>query len=429
MTSKTIIFGACLASTAFVVAPATAQDKPSGEITVWGWNIAAEALEHIVPAFNEQYPDVKVTVQNMGHADLHDRALAGCAAGGVDLPDVVLVENSEAELYWQRFPECFSDMGELGYDDYKDKFPAFKQTELNYDGTAYAMPWDTGPVMVFYRRDLYEQAGIDPAAIETWDDFIAAGKKLDEATDGKVKMAAIEKGGNDDWFRMLAIQNDCFYYGDDGETVTVNQPGCVEALETVKKIWDAGILATGGWDQTIQFFKADAIASVVSGGWYEGTVRSSAPDQEGKWGVYNMPAFKEGGQRLSNSGGSSLAIPASSDNLDAAWAYVTFALGTPEGQIGMMKYRGLPVSLLPALDDPFIHEPQPYWGGQKVWEDMLSDIKDIPVYRSTPYYWDGRSVMIVAMNDYLDGKYDSAQAALDAVAEQISSATGLPIQE
>ena len=64
----------------------SAANAQSGEITVWSWNIAAEALDMLVPDFNKKYPDVKVTVVNMGHGDVRDKALAGCAAGGTDLP-------------------------------------------------------------------------------------------------------------------------------------------------------------------------------------------------------------------------------------------------------------------------------------------------------------------------------------------------------
>ena len=408
---------------------ASAQDKPKGTITVWGWNTAAEAMEHIVPDFNKQFPDVQVKVVNMGHPDVHDRIAADCAAGGTDMPDVTIVENQEAELLWSRFPECFADMKPLGYDAYADKFPAFKKTELTADGKVYAMPWDSGPVMMFYRRDLYKAAGVDPASIETWDDFIAAGKKVAATTDGKVMMATIGKGSDDEWFRMMAVQNNCFYFSLDGKSVTVNQPGCVEALSKGKDIWDAKILNVGGWDQRIQSFKASATASQIFGGWYEGTIRSNAADQSGMWGAYRMPAFKAGGNRASNNGGSSLAISSASGNKAAAWAYVSFALGTDAGQIGMMKYRGLVPALLSATSDPYVKEPQPFWGGQPVWADMLATLPDIPTYRSTAYYTDATGIMKVVVNDYLDGKYKSAKEALYAAAHQIADASGLPIKE
>lgn len=407
---------------------ADAQGKPKGTVTVWGWNTAAEAMEHIVPDFNKQYPDVQVKVVNMGHNDLHDRVAADCAAGGTDMPDVSIVENQEAELLWNRFPDCFADLKPLGYEAFADKFPPFKKTELTADGKVYAMPWDSGPVMIFYRRDLYKKAGVDPQSIETWDDFIAAGKKV-AATDGALKMATIGKGSDDEWFRMMAVQNDCFYFSNDGKSVTVNQPGCVEALSKGKDIWDAGILNVGGWDQRIQYVKASATASQIFGGWYEGTIRSNAADQSGLWGAYRMPALKSGGNRASNVGGSSLAIASASSNKEAAWAFVSYALGTDQGQIAMTKYRGLVPALLSSVDDPYVKEPQPFWGGQPVWADMLATLPSIKTYRSTPYYTDATGIMKVVVNDYLDGKYKSAKEALDVGARQLADASGLPVKE
>lgn len=411
-------------------APAAAQQKPSGEITVWSWNIAAEALDMLVPDFNKQFPDVKVTVQNMGHADVRDKALAGCAAGGTDLPDVVTIENSEAEVYWARFPDCFANLGELGVvDKYKSAFPEFKWPELMAGDAVYSLPWDSGPVIVFYRRDLYEQAGIDPAKIETWDDFLEAGKKMLAATGGKVKMGTIDVGADDAWFRMLANEQGCSYFDAKGETITVNQPGCVNALETIKKLWDAGLLAVGDWGQQIQNVKAGAVAGSLYGGWYEGTIRSNAPELSGKWGVYPIPAAAKGGVRAANLGGSSLAITATSKNKEAAWAYIQYALTTTEGQISMLKNRGLVPSLLAALQDPYVKQPQEYWGGQPIWTDLLATMDKIPPYRGTQFFQETRNIVITVQNDFLNGKHASAKEALDEAANQIASATGLPIAQ
>jgi hypothetical protein len=75
-----------------VTAPVAAAQNtdPSGEITVTAWDVA-EALEGVVAGFNEEYPNVQVTVENLGNQQVYDRGLAGCAAGGADLPDVYAV--------------------------------------------------------------------------------------------------------------------------------------------------------------------------------------------------------------------------------------------------------------------------------------------------------------------------------------------------
>jgi lactose/L-arabinose transport system substrate-binding protein len=401
----------------------------SGEITAWSWNIAASSLKSTIEGFNKQFPDVKVTVEDLGNQQTFDKMLAGCAAGGVGLPDIISVENHESEIFWNQFPDCFVDLKTLGYsDEIAAKFPDFKRTELEMNGKAYAMPWDSGPVAMFYRRDFYEKAGIDPAAIKNWDDFIAAGKKLQEANPG-VTMTQADINGDTEFFRMIANEQGCGYFASDGQSITVNQPACVTALETVKKLKDAGLLIAGTWDEKIQANKAGTVATQMYGGWYEGTVRSTAPDLAGKWGVYQMPSASADGPRAANLGGSALAIPASSKNKEAAWAYINYTLGTNDGQVTMLKDFGLVPSLLSALDDSYVKQEQPYWGGQAVWVDILSTLPKVKPSRGTPFFQDADKMLVAAQLKYLNGEYPDAKAALDDVANQVAGVSGLPIAQ
>jgi len=423
-----LLLAAALPSRAEVSDPASPNpEKVSGSITVWSWNIAAEALSNLVPAFNRRYPQVKVNVVNMGHGDVRDRALVVCAAGGRGLPDIVTIENQAAEQFWLQFPSCFMDLNRLGFASINARFPAFQKIGLSAGAKTYAMPWDAGPSAVFYRRDLFKIAGIDPQSIHTWDDFIAAGKRLKAATKGKVAMIQDDKGNDDALFRQLAVQNGCFYFSNDGESVTISQPGCVEALETIKKMWDAGIVSSAGWDQKIQSFKAGLTATEVYGGWYAGTISNNAPDQAGKWGVFRLPAFRPGGRRASNTGGSSLAISSKSQNAQAAYAFIFYALATREGQVSMLKHRGLVPALLSATDDPYVSAPQSYWGGQAIWAELLGTLKDVPTYRPTRYYYEAAGISVIALSNYIDGKYPSAAAALKVAADRIAASTGLPV--
>ena len=140
----------------------------SGEITIWSWDVAASSLESVVEGFNAQYPDVNVIVEDLGNQQVFDRTLAGCAAGGAGLPDIISIENGEAEIFWAQFPDCFVNLRDLGYtDEIASGFPDFKRAELEVGDVAYAMPWDSGPVAMFYRRDFYEAAGVDPETIAT----------------------------------------------------------------------------------------------------------------------------------------------------------------------------------------------------------------------------------------------------------------------
>lgn len=424
---STPVAAALLATTLLAGPTAASAQALSGELRIWAWDIAAGALEGLVPAFNREHPNVKVTVEDLGNLQAYDRGLAGCAAGGTGLPDIYQIENNEAEVFWQRFPDCFADLGRLGITGLDAEFPAFKLVELTADGKALAMPWDSGPVVVFYRHDLYQQAGVDPASVKSWADFAEAGRKIGEATGGKVKLATASIGSDDEWFRMLGNANGCGYFDAAGENVALASPACAETLETIKVLVDAGVIARGGWNEQIQNVKAGTVASAVYGAWYEGTIRTNAADQSGQWGVFPMPGSD--GPGAANIGGSALAIPAGSANGAAAAAFLRMALGTPEGQIAMLKSHGLVPSLNAALSDPYVNEPQPFWGGQPTWRPVLDVLPRIQPMRGTQYFQEAREAMTTVLASYLDGDYESATEALEDAAEQVSGATGLPVAE
>ncbi len=399
-------------------------------LTVWVWDINKPALESTIASFQEMHPDVDVVVEDLGNQNVYDRGLAGCAAGGFDLPDVYLVENNEAPVFWAQFPDCFVDLRDLGAEELLTEFPDFKWPELRgQDGAIYAIPYDSGPTAIFYRRDLYAEAGIDPDEIATWDDFIAAGVQLNETFGGEVKMGTISKGGDDEWFRMIANQAGCFYFSPDGNEITVNQPGCVQALEQIGDLWNADVLLPGGWVEQIQYFQNGLEASAFFGAWYAGTIITNAPDQAGLWGVYQTPALEEGGIRAANLGGSALAITSASDNPELAYDFVVNALADVDNQVEILFEYGLVPSYLEVQDTEAVEQSVAYFGDQPVWDLLLGTLGDVSPANGTQFFQEARNVMTSVLNDYLNGDYDSAQAALDRAAEQIAQATGLPTAE
>jgi lactose/L-arabinose transport system substrate-binding protein len=224
---------------------------------------------------------------------------------------------------------------------------------------------------------------------------------------------------------LLANQAGCFYFDLEGSEVTVNQPGCVLAVETLGKLWDAGIFVNGGWDEQLQAITNSDVASSFFGSWYAGTIQSNAPDQEGLWGVFPTPALTEGGVRASNIGGSAFAIPASSSNQELAYAFLLNLLTNQEVAESTLIDYGLSVSLLSVSDSEAVQEPVSFFGDQAIWDVIYSYANDVPPANGTQFFQEARQVITIEVSNFLDGQYDSAQEALDSAASQISSITGI----
>lgn len=394
-------------------------------LKVWSWDIAADAMERAAGRYMAAHPDVKIEVSDFAGGQIYDQVTAACSAGGEGMPDVFTLENTQAAIFFAQFPGCFADLSAKGVDDMHDQYPAFTWSDLQIDGKTYGIPSDTGAAAIFYNRKIFADAGIDAAAIKTWDDYIAAGETLLKATGGKVQMSMSGHASNDDWFWMLSAQNGCSYFDAVKDEITVNQPGCVEALDTIKRINDAGILASGGWDDKLQALKAGSVASMLYGAWYVASVEDAMPDQVGNWGAMLMPAFHEGGSQASYYGGSAVVSSAKSAQPDLAYDFMLYATGG-ESQEDMLKH-GLVPAKLSVISGPTAAATSDYWGGQAIWKDVLSTMDQVPAIRGTRWLADASQAMIEVQNRYLNGEIETGQAALDEVADLIASASGLPV--
>lgn len=392
----------------------------SGEVTVWSWNVAAKSLAAAAEGFNKLYPNVKVKVEDIGRLDVYDKLTTGLAAGGAGLPDVVTIESDRMDVYTGKFPEGLADLSEKAA-KYEKDFDPSKWAQSKPKNKVRSIPWDSGPVGVFYRADFFEKAGVDASKIETWDDFIDAGRKVVGANPG-VKMAAVDFTKDDALFRMLLGQQGAYYFTQDGK-INLTSKEAITAMTIIKKMKDADLLLNiSGWDGVVAANKNGKVATQAFGVWWSGTISSEAPDLKGKWDVMLMPAVTKGGSRASNLGGSTLAIPAKSKNIDAAWAFVEYALATKDGQNTMIKKFGIWPSYIPAYSDPFYSEPQAYFNNKPIWKLFADQIPQLKPVFYTSDNDKGLAVAADAQDAVLKGT--DPETALKKAADTLKQQTG-----
>ncbi|QYR21462.1 sugar ABC transporter substrate-binding protein [Paenibacillus sp. sptzw28] len=368
------------------------------QLTAWAWNVNVGALNSALELYKKDHPNVDLKVEDIGRLDVYDKLSTGLAAGGAGLPDIVLVEDDRIQGYLDAFPKGFLNLSDKGFDSKADQFPAFKKELASKDGKFYAFPFDAGPTGMFYRRDIFEKAGVNPDTIETWDQFIEAGKTIKQKT-GSFALPA-DKFKDDALFRMMMNEQGVFYFDKDGN-IDFNNPKVVKALETIKAMGDAGLVKdVNGWDGTVSATVDGSVATIPFGAWYYGTITDQAKDTSGKWGVFQLPAFEAGGNRAANLGGSSWMIPSSSKNADAAYAFAEYFATTDAVQEIAMDKHGLFPSLQSVYSSKLFTSDVAFFGNQKIWQLFSDEMKNIP----TPYY----------TKDYALGLDEAVKAQADA---------------
>lgn len=347
-----------------------------GDVTAWSWNIAAKSLQRLVPDFERKFPNVHVHVDMTG-ARMQTRLMLSLASG-VGAPDVSQFELSDAPHYIAT--EKLADLTPVAA-RYRDKFPSSLWDNCTLNGKVYAIPWDMGPCAVFYKHDLFQKYGIDPAKIETWDDYIEAGKRILQQSGGRTRMLPLGSNSLRPMFEMLIQQNGGQIFDERGR-IAINSPQTRQVLNILKRMRAAGIGSDVAlWSQEfLAGLNDDSIATYPIAVWFAGTIKDTVKDFAGKksaWGVFKLPALVPGGLRVANLGGSVLVIPAQCANKEAAWAFVEYALCTVEGQVTQYKNMSLFPAYLPALQSPVMDEPDPFFGGQNTSRLFATDVTRI----------------------------------------------------
>lgn len=394
------------------------------ELEIWGWNVAARALTEMADIFMQKYPKIKVTVQEFGGVQAYEK-YGVVLASGKEIPDIMQIESDYVQTYTETYPQRFLDL--KNYIDIEGKVdPSKLSTSYDSEGRLVSIPWDSGPVVMFYREDMFKEAGIDPNSIVTYDDFIKAGKQLQEKFPN-VKMTGFPYSRDDNLWRCLLVQNEVYFLNAQGE-ITISSDKAVESISMLKRFIDEGIaMNTVNWDSSIMANKNGDIASYIMGGWWGGTIKDQMPEMKGKWKIMPMPAYTEGGVRASSLGGSDLSITATDPvKQAAAIEFLKQTLMNVDNQIIMYEKYGLFPSYLPAYDDPRFLKSDEYFGDD--YNNILANVtKEIPqVIYTTKDYAEIRNISMSTYEEVLNNNADVKQA-LENAANQISSSTGRKI--
>ena len=402
----------------------TIDENTETEITVWAWNVAAKALVESAKSFNEKYPKIKVNVQEYGLAQNVYERYSVILSSGVGVPDIIQIESDYVQTFAETYPQYFFDMN--GYIDIEGKVdPSKISTSYDSEGKLVSIPWDSGPVVMFYREDLFNQAGIDINSIITFEDYISAGKKLKEKFPN-ITMTGLPFTQDENLFRCLLVANKSYYLNNKGE-ITVASSKAIETLQMIKRLIDEGVAKnTINWDGGIVANKNGELASWIMGGWWGGTIKDQMPEMKGKWKIAPIPAFPDGA-RASSSGGAGLSITASEPIKQvAALEFIKESLMNVDNQLMMYEKYSLFPSYLPTYDDARFLKSDDYFGDDfnKILADVTKEIPNV-IYASKDFA-EIKNTVVSVYEDVLNNNRD-IKSALEQAASQISGATGRKI--
>lgn len=192
-------------------------------------SVAGETMEELIAEFNASQDKVEVQgIQQPSYSDTLQKVQAALAA---NKPPAVFITDVMATLAEKGILSPLDDyMDErTPLDDYLDVF--MEPARIN--GKTYAFPSYGTTQVIYYRKDLLEEASIDPKEMySSWQNVFTYSKQLQE--DGIVEFGHLPMWGRDNLVDM-ALSNGGQILSEDKKTVLIDSPEWIETWDFVRK--------------------------------------------------------------------------------------------------------------------------------------------------------------------------------------------------
>ncbi len=326
------------------------------KLVVWGLQSGPDTkgLDAQIAEFERRHPNIDVVALQMGAGGMNPQKLMTAIVGKVP-PDVVDQDRFTIGDWASR--DTFMPLDKLiARDTAKpdgvkpQEFYKACWAEATYQGKVYAVPFSTDDRALYYNKEIFRQAGLDPnKPPQTWDELLACAKKLTKyRPDGGFERIGFIPNFGNSWLYLYSWQNGGEFMSPDGRTCTMNNKLSVQALDYMTSVYDSlkGVEAINSFSTAFKANELDPfltglVAMKIDGNWFMDGIARYGPDLdfavapapvprerlEGKGRFKGQPKF------ITWSGGFSFAIPKGAKHVEESWEFIKWMCSPESNRI------------------------------------------------------------------------------------------------
>ncbi|MCQ6559373.1 ABC transporter substrate-binding protein [Paenibacillus mendelii] len=333
------------------------------KLTIW---VFADPHKRFLEAVNEEFkkthPDVTVDVNLMDANAMTDKYMILSRSGGDGAPDLFDMEQGQFPNFI-RGDVPFEPLDQyLEVDGLKEAMSKGRQALYTVNNKQYGIEHAATASALYYRKDIFDEAGINVAELKTWDAFTEAAKKLT----GKDKYifpadSETRTGSDRTYFELLIKQEGGDVVTTDGG-IGLDSPEAIAALKRMHDWKKEGIMDTryfegpSFWDR----FKNGTYVAAFGPDWWVNLLVDNVPELSGKWAAVPMPLGGPSSVPTTVMGGTGMMISKFSKNKDLAWEYLKTAQLTPAMSVKRFEIINLFPALLTSVNEAGLHETSKY---------------------------------------------------------------------
>jgi multiple sugar transport system substrate-binding protein len=353
----------------------------SGDVSfmVFGDPEEIQAYRDVIAAFENEQPDVNVNLIEASDRDDLIARLSTSFAGGAP-PDLFLLNY---RFYGQFAARGVIEPIEQRVDD-SDVFEQedFYEQAMNafrFNDELTCLPQNISSLVVYYNKDIFQKAGVPlPKEGWTWDEFVDTAKKVKSEN---IRGVGVEAS-------LIRIAP--FVWSNGGDLVdddasptrfTLDTPEAQNAMQDFFDLHGVHDVVPG--DEEVEAeddetrFQNGRLAMVLSSRRAVPTFRTITAFD---WDIVALPKHKEQAGILHSD---AYCMTKASDNKDAAWSFMEYALG-PEGAPVVAKSGRTVPSLKSVAESEAFLDPSAKPANSKVFIDTIPVIQQVPSISTWP---------------------------------------------
>ncbi len=258
-------------------------------------------------------------------------------------------------------------------------------------GHIFGLPHDVHPVLLAYRSDIVEAAGIDMSTIETWDEYVETLRPLVQDLDGdgrpdRYLLNLWETATSH--IEMLILQAGGRYFDENEDPAIDSEINAYVISKIVTWIAGPGRIAA----DTPEFsasgnqlrLEGYVIGSLMPD-WLSDVWENDMPRLAGKVKLMPLPAWEPGGRRTSVWGGTMIGVVKDSPYREQAWEFAQTLYLSPDLAKDLFLTTNIISPVKSMWDEPFYDTPFPYYSNQPIGRMYIDQAEDVPLRSSSPY--------------------------------------------
>ncbi len=351
--------------------------------------------------------ELDLMVEAYGFREMPDK-LGAVMRTGEGAPDLVQLDETFFGVFLNG-PSPFSDLTQKIRKSKLNKTLHPRRLEVfTYDKKTYGVPQSLSALVLYYRKDLFDDFDIKPEDITTWEDFARVGEGLMDnqgqrflALDGTLFDSLLRQKGTD------LFDKGGNFLPDEQVAVSILSEFAKMAEKQIAVMPDRGSI----FDPV--FFSGDLemgeVLCVIGADWYGlDLFQQFAPGMEGMWGMLPLPTWKKTdgslGPRTASFAGQGLMIMNSSEKQEEAWGFIEFVMTDPDANAERFLQGNSFPAYLPAWKDPRLLGVQPYFQESmgKLLVELADEIPPVVVNPGRP-----QAIFLMKENFFSSAMYGS----------------------